>query len=312
MDIKQLRALVTVADTGNVTKASALLNLVQPAVSRQLRLLEEDVGVQLFDRSAHGMDLTVAGRTLVAYARRVLEEIEHARAELRPAAIEGVVRVGLLPTTCEALSTVLTHAVAKADPGIQLRITMGFADHLHASLASGAIDAALTYGLKETSALSFHTLLTEDLWVVGALGSGLSQDRPLRFSDLVGRPLVLPKRSRRQRSLIDDAASAHGIALTVVADTDALSVQRSMAQGGIGLTILPAVAIALDVRRGLLEAAPLIEPSVRRELVLALSNTRRIAPATRKVVRALGACAQCLIANGEWPSAIWIGGDLPW
>ena len=65
MDLKQIRAFVTVAETGSVTRASALLNLVQPAVSRQLRMLEEDLGTNLFDRSRHGMQLTPAGKSML-------------------------------------------------------------------------------------------------------------------------------------------------------------------------------------------------------------------------------------------------------
>jgi Bacterial regulatory helix-turn-helix protein, lysR family len=68
LDLKQLRAFLTVADTGNVTRASELLNLVQPAVSRQLRLLEQDLEVRLFQRERHGMVLTEAGRALSVYA----------------------------------------------------------------------------------------------------------------------------------------------------------------------------------------------------------------------------------------------------
>ena len=85
MDLKQLRALVTVAETGNVTKASALLNIVQPAVSRQLRLLEEDMGTALFDRGRHGMELTESGKTMVEYARRILNEVARAKAEISAA-----------------------------------------------------------------------------------------------------------------------------------------------------------------------------------------------------------------------------------
>ena len=84
MDLKQLRAFITVAETGNVTRASSLLNLVQPAVSRQLRMLEEDLGTELFDRSRHGMQLTPSGKTMLEYAHRILNDVARARAEIQP------------------------------------------------------------------------------------------------------------------------------------------------------------------------------------------------------------------------------------
>src|SRR6476659_562803 len=82
MDHKQLRAFLTVADTGNVTRAAEVLHLVQPAISRQIRLLEEDVGCALFKRERHGRMLPDAGRSLVGYARRSMLERERARAEI--------------------------------------------------------------------------------------------------------------------------------------------------------------------------------------------------------------------------------------
>ena len=116
MDFKQLRAFLTVADTGNVTRAAELLNLVQPAVSRQLRLLEEDVGAELFERERHGMVLTEPGKALLVYARRAMLELDRARAEIGGAAdgIGGLVTVGLLPSTCDLLASPLVSAVADA------------------------------------------------------------------------------------------------------------------------------------------------------------------------------------------------------
>lgn len=84
MDLKQLTALVTVSDTGSVTRAARLLRVVQPAVSRYIRALEDEVGVPLFERTPQGMTLTSAGEVLVERARRALLELERAKAEIRP------------------------------------------------------------------------------------------------------------------------------------------------------------------------------------------------------------------------------------
>ena len=113
MEFKQLRTFVTVAETHNVTRAAALLNIVQPAVSRQLRLLEEELGVALFERGRQGMKLTDSGKRLLEYAHRVLHEVDRARAEIRPGDgdVSGIVTVGLLPSTCDVLSGALVSAL---------------------------------------------------------------------------------------------------------------------------------------------------------------------------------------------------------
>jgi DNA-binding transcriptional LysR family regulator len=125
MDIKQLRALLALADTGSVTRAAKLLHIVQRTVSRQLRLLEEDVGTTLLERGRYGSELTEAGQTLVEYARRALHDLDRARAEITPVpgAIAGTVNIGLLPSTADLLASSLLAAVSASHPTIKPRKT---------------------------------------------------------------------------------------------------------------------------------------------------------------------------------------------
>ncbi|HET9652067.1 MAG TPA: LysR family transcriptional regulator, partial [Usitatibacter sp.] len=171
MDFKQLRAFLTVADTGNVTRAAQLLNLVQPAVTRQLRLLEEDLGVALFDRERHGMVLTQAGSALVGYARRVMLELDRARSEIAGAsdgaAVTGLVAIGLLESTCDLLSSPFVTAMAARYPGIRVRITTAYSGTLRQWLEAGEVDAALLYGVQRSPAIRTQPLVEEALWVVG-------------------------------------------------------------------------------------------------------------------------------------------------
>lgn len=309
MDIKQLRALVTVAETGNVTRASTLLNIVQPAVSRQLKLLEEELGVQLFDRSRHGMELTEAGRTLVEYARRVLNELERARAEIAPArgSIGGIVTVGLLPSTCDLLSSALVQAVVARYPGIRIRISTGYAGHLQRWLEAGEIDAALLYDVKPTQAIQTRLLLEEGMWAVGLPAAGLRRDVPMTLGELATRPLILPSAPHGIRALVDHAAAQRELQLQVVAETNALSVQRSLVLGGHGLTILPSIAVVDDLARGLLSAAPITQPPLLRKIVLALPTNRQTTLPVRCVVDELVGCMRDAVAQEHWPAARWLG-----
>src|SRR5690606_36151791 len=168
------------------------LNIVQPAVSRQLRLLEEDIGAVLFDRGRHGMRLTEAGQTLVEYARRVLNEIDRARAEIQPSrgTVGGIVTIGLLPSTCDLLSSALVRSVAERYPGIRIRMSMGYAGTLQAWLEAGEIDAALLYAPKQAPSIQVQPLLEEGLWVVGLPAHGLKKDQPVSLVQLAGQPLI--------------------------------------------------------------------------------------------------------------------------
>ncbi|HWT39308.1 MAG TPA: LysR substrate-binding domain-containing protein [Paraburkholderia sp.] len=309
MDLKQLRAFVTVADTGNVTRAANLLNLVQPAVSRQLRLLEEDMGTELFERGRHGMQLTPSGKTMLEYARRILNEVARAKAEIQPTEgpVAGIVSIGLLASTSDLLATLLAGEVARRYPHIRLRLTIGYAGHLQEWLEAGDVDAALLYKQKETPALHVKALLEENLWAVAAPSTGLSHRRPLAFSRVAREPFVLPAAPHGLRAAIEHAAAEAGVTLNVFAETNAVSVQKELVAQGHGWTILPAVCVKEEVERGLLCAAPLASPGLQRTIVLAAPSSRQATAPVRCVVGALMDCVKTTFEQGRWPDARWLG-----
>jgi LysR family transcriptional regulator, nitrogen assimilation regulatory protein len=309
MDFKQLRAFLTVAETGNVTRAAEVLHVVQPAVSRQIMLLEQDVGVPLFDRERHGMMLTDAGRALVGYARRAMLELERARAEIAgaEAGIGGLVTLGMLPSTIDTLSAPLVSAVAANHPGIRIRIAMGYAGTLLRWLQSGEVDAALLYGAERLPDLQTQPLIEEPLWVIGPKEAKLRASKAMPLAGLVGRPLVLPSAPHGIRTLVDHACSVSSLQLTVSAETNALSVQRSLVLGGHGWTILPPIAVAEDLRAKHLSGAPLIEPAITRTIVLALPANRSTGQHVRCAVDLLVDCARRAIDAGDWVEGRWLG-----
>jgi LysR family nitrogen assimilation transcriptional regulator len=308
MDLKQLRAFITVAETGNVTRASTLLNLVQPAVSRQLRMLEADLGTELFDRGRHGMQLTPSGKTMLEYARRILGEVERAKAEIQPTEgpVAGIVSIGLLASTSDLLATLLATEVARRYPHIRLRLTIGYAGHLQDWLEAGDVDAALLYGQKETPALRVKALIEESLWVVAAPSAKLSRKRPVALSRVAREPFVLPAAPQGLRAVIEHAAVAAGVALQVFAETNALSVQKELVAKGHGWTILPAVGVTQEVESGLLSAAPLESPGLQRTIVLATPSSRQATAPVRCVVGVLLDCVKTTFEQGCWPDAHWL------
>lgn len=308
MDFKQLRAFLTVADMGNVTRAAEVLHLVQPAVSRQIRLLEEDIGSPLFVRERHGMVLTEAGKALVGYARRAMLELDRARAEITSSSkgIGGLVTLGLLPSSIDLLSSPLVTQAQQQYPGIRVRLAMGYAGTLLGWLQSGEIDAALLYGAERSSEVETEPLIQEPLWVIGPKSAKLRRHRPVALAKLAGQPLVLPSTHHGIRMLVDHACAVANISLTISAETNALSVQRSLVLGGHGMTILPPIAVADDLRSGQLSGAPLGDPSISRTIVLALPTNRPTGQHVRCTVELLRVCAKEAINSGHWPEGQWL------
>jgi DNA-binding transcriptional LysR family regulator len=304
MDIKQLRALLAVAETGSVTRAAGLLHIVQPAVSRHLKLLEEDVGTPLFDRGRYGMELTEAGDILVEYARRALFELDRARAEIQPAngTISGVATIGLLPSTANLLAGALISAAKLRYPGIRIRLTVGYAGHLQQWLESGEVDAALLYNPKALPAINARALLEEQLYVVGPADSALEPAVAVSFQELAQWPMILPSAPHGIRSLLDQACLEAGVELDLVTETNSMDVQKALVITGHGFTILPSIAVRDELTRGELKAAPLTKPDLRRQIALALPNTRRVAAPVRCATELLVEEMKSAVERGAWPA----------
>lgn len=307
MDVKQLTALVAVADAGSVTRAAELLHLVQPAVTRQIHTLEQELGVPLFERSRAGMELTDSGRLMLERARRVLSELERARAEIRPnpGVLQGIVTVGLLSSTSELLAERLVAAVFQEHPAVRLRIVSGYAGHVRQWLDAGDIDLGLLYNLKSTSSLNVRTLLDENLWAVAPPDGGLDTGRPVTLEEVATHPVVMPSAPHGIRTLVAEACARLDIGLNIVVETNEVSIQKRLVRAGHGWTILPGIAVAGDVAGGLLSAAPLHSPAVERTVVLALPSAPRIPPAVHAVADLLVRQMRDAVERGEWPSAHW-------
>lgn len=305
VDLKQLTALITVSEVGSVTRAAKLLHLVQPAVTRQIRTLEEEVGVPLFERTGQGMVVNEAGKILVERARRALRELDRARAEIQPdpVAVQGIVTVGLLESTVDILASPLIHAVAEHFPRIELRILTAYSGHLQQWLDLGDVDLSLLYNLTPSPSISATPLLVEQLWAVASPGSGLCVEEPVPWSRLWEEPLILPVPGHGLRVLIDQACHATGAKPRVHVETNSMQVQLMMAADGLGWTVLPAAGVAQALPRGRLSAAPLSSPEVTRAVVLGLPRGGRIAPPVEAVARELLRLTRRLVHSGLWPSA---------
>jgi LysR family nitrogen assimilation transcriptional regulator len=305
VDLRQLTAVVTVADSGSVTRAAERLHMVQPAVSRQISSLEEELGVALFERTRHGMQVTAAGQALVDRARRALNELERARAEVTPAPdyLTGIVTVGLLESVSDLLAEPLVTRIATRYPGVRLRLVTAYSGHLQQWLDQGDVDLSLLYNLRSTAGLRARPILRESLWAVAPAGAGLAEHTPIPFAQVAQHPLVMPATGHGLRTLIDAAAARAQVDMHVAAETNSLHVQKKLVLAGHGWTILPSIGASADVLRGTLSAAPVTAPEISRSIVLALPQRTRTPPAVDAVVADLLALIEELVETGSWPGS---------
>jgi DNA-binding transcriptional LysR family regulator len=310
--MKQLIAMVTVAEVESVTRAAQLLHLVQPAVTRQIKALEDELGVVLFDRTRHGMLLTSAGDVFLAHARRALQELERARSELTPVPgeVRGVVSVGVLESMLDLIIPALVDSVAERFPGVELHLLSGVSRHLKEWLDDGTVDIALLYNVSDTTAMRVKPLFSELLWAAAPPNAGILPTEPVTWQRLLHEPLILPTVGHSLRTLIDKALADIPFEPNIVVATNSLIIQKQLVLAGRGWTILPAAGVAQDIQQGKLSGAPLAEPSLSRSVVVGLPRTARIPRAVEAVAAELVRVARRTVLSGEWPSATLVDAQI--
>ncbi|MDB5898709.1 MAG: LysR family transcriptional regulator [Ramlibacter sp.] len=305
MDFKQLQTFLAIAECGSATKAAQLLNIVQPAISRQMRLLEEDLGTPLFLRERNGMELTEAGRALLERARRVMRELEEARAEVKPSngVVSGFVNVGMPSSICDLLAGDLVATIKRRHPQIRMRLHSGYGGPLQLAIQNGELEVAIVNDPKPGPLVETRFVLNEQLFLVGPPRSGLTPEQPQPLTALRGRPMVLPSGPHSMRTTVEHACALENVELVIVAEVNAMDMQKSLVRHGVGWTVLPSAGVSSDLCDGSLSAAPLGGPNLQRHLALCLPTTRRTSAAARCVTSALMDLIQVTVREGRWPGA---------
>uniref|UniRef100_UPI00183EAE1F LysR family transcriptional regulator n=1 Tax=Ramlibacter sp. TaxID=1917967 RepID=UPI00183EAE1F len=170
MDLKQLAYFVRVAELGSFTRAAIELDVAQPALSRQVRLLEVELRQTLLVRNGRGAVPTEAGRVLLDHGRGILHQVERAREDLGRlrGGLAGRVAVGLPSSVARVLAVPLTRVVGQAMPDARLSISEGLSGALQDALTSGRLDIAVLYNAQPSRELDITPLLEEDLLLVRA------------------------------------------------------------------------------------------------------------------------------------------------
>ena len=270
MDIRQLRTFRTVAELGSLSKAADRLRIAQPGLSRQIKLLEQELRVQLFVRNGRGMLLTGAGRMLLDRTQGLVRQIEQMRDDIQSAGgnPSGSVVLGLVPTVSAVLSGRLAARILAGFPDISLRIVESYGGHLVEWLHRGEMDLAITYGPAIDLHLTAQSIGYEEIAVVGPPGSGLRARKQVDLDWLLKQKLILPSMAHGLRALLEKAVVRRKMTLKALIEVDSYRAQISLMEEGIGYTLLPASAIRAELAAKRLEMAVLVNPTISRELVL--------------------------------------------
>lgn len=301
MDLKQLRTFIMVAQTGSLSKASDRLRLAQPALSRQIKLLEAEIGFALFGRSGRGMVITEAGQELLARISGLVTQldksIDDVRAlDSRPA---GRVALGINPSVSYVLAGRVALRVARELPNVSLRIVEGYTGHLIDWLQRGDVDLALMYGSASDLHLRVTELLLEDLFLVAPSDADLPAG-DIGVKQLEGMKLVLPSRPHGLRMVVEAACAKVQVVPQVTFEADSFRVIKELVMAELGYTILPLSAFYREQAVAGFKVCRLVRPKVTRKIVMALPVGRTDTRATTAVSRLVLDEIRVLIQSGEW------------
>jgi DNA-binding transcriptional LysR family regulator len=273
VDTHRLRYFLHVADEGSINRAASVLGVAQPALSRQIRLLEEDLGVTLFHRTARGVQLTEDGERLRASTATPLRQLELAMryAGSPLARIERGLHLGLPATAADVLAMPLLDSLRMAFPKVSFRVSVATTAELVDEMFKGVIDIALIEPVSD-GRLFYEDLIAEELAVVGSATSDLSPNRPVEFADLATLPLVLPGSQTGIRTSLENTALRLKLKLRTSFGTDALQVAKDLIAAGHGYGVLPLSAVAAEIETKRLRHAPLREPTLTQQLGTAVTG----------------------------------------
>lgn len=286
MDLKQIEYFVRVAELGSFTRASAALGIAQPALSRQVRLLEVELRQNLLLRNGRGATPTEAGKTLLEHGRGILHQVGRAREDLGRVrgALAGRVAVGMPTSVAKVLTVPLIRAFQQRMPEASLSISEGLSVALHESLTVGRLDIALLYNPLPAPDVELAELVQEDLVLVQHKSLRSKTRKAISLRELASVPLIIATRPNALRTLVETELSAVGQRASIALEIDGVAAMLDLVADNAGAAILPANAVRTAAHPEHYSMRPVT--GLRSRLSLATS-AQRPATLTQQAVQAL-------------------------
>jgi DNA-binding transcriptional LysR family regulator len=250
MDVRQLEMFRAVAEEASFTRAARRLNVSQSAVSRQLQLLEGELGGPLLHRSTKGITLTAGGELLLRTANRVHRDIREAVWEISETQKlkRGRLSIAGGMTVCIYVLPKLLKRFRTLHKDVDLLVTSGSADTILGLLRNHRVDLALLTLPIVGADLEVRTVLREELVVVTAPRHPLAKQHLIDVRSLARYPLVLFEAGSNTRRVIDQFFLEQNIPMNVAMETESVEIIKAMVASGLGITLIPYAAISADVR----------------------------------------------------------------
>jgi len=289
MRLRQLRFLVAVVEEGSFTAAASRLHATQSGISAQIKLLEESLNAQLFDRSVAGVVPTAAGKLAYHRATHILREASAMICDVGALqdAVTGTVSAGLMPTTTRSVVAPVLEKFASRYPDIEIKVEEAYSAHLCSGVMSGRLDFAIVppsdslVGLKSTH-------LDSDIEVfVTAPNQNSPHLASVNLADVEPLKLVLPGPENARRARVEEFIRTVNVPVDKIMELDAMMATLDLVAKSDWVTIVPGCLVIDDIASGVRSLHPIEKPVMSLDYVLVEQSTRTLSPAAQLLCDAL-------------------------
>lgn len=298
---RQLSLFLAISNAGSMSAAAEELGIAQPALSKQVRQLEHELDVQLFERHSRGVTLTRQGERLRREAAELIRRIEAIKTSIRREDdnITGQVSLAVIPSLSPVLAVALYPRIEQDYPGIALQIADNYSEQAGAALLRQEVDLAVipNAGADLPQARTLP-LFEERFQLVSSAAVG-QKPGPMPLAEAAAQPLVLPFHNHDLRRRLEDAARGIGVVLNVKYETASINVIGAMVERGLASSIVPVTHWLDRIGAGGITARPVISPEVSRVHSLCWMPDHALAPAACAVRDTLVNEVNSLISAGK-------------
>lgn len=272
MDLRQLEMFQAVVETGSFTKAGQRLHVSQSAISRQINLLEEELGVQVLMRSNKRVFLTEAGKTLLKHCYRIFRDIEEAILAVSQdeKVGGGTLRVGGGMSVCSFLLPQILKEYKTLYPNIALTVTTGTSEPTILKIRNNEVDVGVLTLPVESQDLDVASVFREEMVVVTGHNHPLSKKKEVTPEEIAAMPLILFEQGSNTRKIIDQFFDKHDISPQIIMEMENVEIIKPLVDIGLGITIIPYQAIVREVEAGTLHFLRIAGYPLYRELGLVI------------------------------------------
>jgi len=306
MKLVQLQYFAAIVETGSFVAAAQELDVAQPALSRQISLMENELGNRLLLRGRKGTTPTASGKLFYSHARSILDHLEHAMTEVRAGmdSIGGDVRVALSIGTAALIGPKLVQQMASKYPQVGVSIVDGLSHQTGDTIESGRVNLGIVTGAETLVGASTQPVLEENLYLVSKRRNSKPRSGRVRLKDVASCDLVMPGKMVHLRRYVEEVASRNGHKLNVRYEQQSLLTLLSLVRAGVGSVVIGWPAIQSLWEAGVVDAHRIVDPPLSRLVSLAIPIQRPLSPAAKATYDTLHTLLIEEVEAGNWKGRV--------